>query len=367
MQIKLSIQNGYLLYRLSLWHFRCLPWPLMDVSSRLCHEQTMPVAHVQLHETRDHWLHALSTGYFSTNTVASATTRRATPYSSDFPSLYRPEATMATMTNNRYALFDDPNENAPPKASPVVDPSRNPFLNQVADESGPWQEVKKRGAASAVVQLRPTTRGKILVVRDQTKATFAHHDLVTRARTVSSSTMTSDKAYDPHENWCGVCSQKFSTKPALLSHIKQALEDHKHYCNLCKRVFKDHNGLKNHLRNSYGHDVYCNLCFSAFNNEYGLKNHFENNYAVDHQYVCLTCLLGFRTQGQLDRHLQTAEKHTWCESCCRQFRNQDERDEHWQKTMSTCIVLAHRRMRSFSFAAANDRRTQTLPTTRLRL
>jgi hypothetical protein len=50
--------------------------------------------------------------------------------------------------------------------------------------------------------------------------------------------------------------------------------------------------------------------------------------------VCLTCLLGFKTRIELERHLQTAEKHTWCGSCQRRFRSQNERDEHWQKTTS---------------------------------
>jgi hypothetical protein len=28
--------------------------------------------------------------------------------------------------------------------------------------------------------------------------------------------------------------------------------------------------------------------------------------------VCITCLLGFRTRVELDRHFQSAPKHTWC-------------------------------------------------------
>lgn len=248
---------------------------------------------------------------------------------------------MAGQANNRYALFEDQDENAPPLSSPAIDASGNPFLNQVGDDSAPWQEVKKRGAQAAHPQ-PPMLKGKTLAIRNQVRAegaqTYASSTI--RARTTSASTVETDKVHDPHENWCGVCSQKFANKPALLNHIKQT-PDHKHYCNLCKRVFKDRNGLKNHLENSYGHDVHCNLCLSAFNNEWGLKNHFENNYTVGHEYVCLTCLLGFRTQTELDRHLQTAEKHTWCESCCRRFRNQDERDEHWQKTTSTCVDAAN--------------------------
>jgi hypothetical protein len=245
---------------------------------------------------------------------------------------------MAAKANNRYSLFRDDDENASPLCSPVTDASRNPFVNQVADDSAPWQEVRKRGAPAVQP---PVLRGKTLGIRDQNRTVSAHlqHDQTTRARTASSSTMnTYDKTHDPHENWCGVCSQKFSSKPALLNHIKQAGPDHKHYCNLCKRVFKDRNGLRNHLENSFGHEVYCNRCLSAFVNEYGLKNHFENNYTVGHEYVCLTCLVGFRSQIEMERHLQTAEKHTWCASCCRRFRNQDERDEHWQKTASQCTL-----------------------------
>jgi hypothetical protein len=220
---------------------------------------------------------------------------------------------MASTANNRYALFVDGDENAPPTTSPTVDPSKNPFANQVADDSIPWQEVRKRGALTTHMSLPPAPRGKAFGTRDQAKVTIAFNSAATRDRTASASTAdTADKAYDPHENWCGVCSLKLPNKSALLTHIKQT-SDHKQYCNLCKRVFKDRNGLRNHLENSLGHEVYCNLCLSAFNNEWGLKNHFENNYAVGHEFVCLTCLLGFLNEADLARHLQTAQKHTWCE------------------------------------------------------
>jgi hypothetical protein len=216
---------------------------------------------------------------------------------------------MTGNANNRYALFVEEDENASPKSSPAVDVSRNPFLNQVADDSVPWQQVGKHGNIMAQPPL--ASHGTPLATRDLTKASIAQSRVSVRVRTASASTADAEKVYDPHENWCGVCSQKFTTKTALLSHVKQT-PDHKNYCNLCKRVFKDRNGLKNHLENSLGHDVYCNLCLSAFNNEWGLKNHFENNYTVGHEFACLTCLLGFRTNVELERHLQSAAKHTWC-------------------------------------------------------
>jgi hypothetical protein len=216
---------------------------------------------------------------------------------------------MTGNANNRYALFVEEDENASPMSSLVVDVSHNPFLNQVADDSVPWQQVGKRDAP--MTQPPRASYGTPLATRDQNKAGFALPKMAVRARTTSASTADADKTYDPHENWCGVCSQKFPTKTALLSHIKQT-PDHKNYCNLCKRVFKDRNGLKNHLENSLGHDVYCNLCLSAFNNEWGLMNHFENNFTVGHEFACLTCLLGFRTNAELERHLQSAKKHTWC-------------------------------------------------------
>ncbi|KAF2027636.1 hypothetical protein EK21DRAFT_102351 [Setomelanomma holmii] len=236
---------------------------------------------------------------------------------------------MAGDGNNRYALFREGDENASPMSSPAVDVSKNPFLNQVADDSIPWQQVKKRSAPAVQPPTYMTGKRKDSGAKERTKS-VNHEQMRPRIPSLST-TETSDKVYDPHENWCGVCSQKFPNKTALLSHIKQT-PDHKHYCNLCKRVFKDRNGLKNHVDNSWGHEVFCNLCLSAFNDQWGLKNHFENNYHVGHEFACLTCLLGFRTQHELERHLQTASKHTWCKSCQRQFRSQDERDAHWQQT-----------------------------------
>jgi hypothetical protein len=245
---------------------------------------------------------------------------------------------MAPPGNNRYALFASSDENTRPAPTPV-DPTANPFLNQVADDSIPWQDVKKRGAPAP----QPTPlagRAALLVTRDRNKAAPNHPPAnQQRNRAVSGSTVEStEKPYDPHENWCGVCSLKFPNKLSLLNHIKQSIY-HEHYCNLCKRVFKDRNGLKNHVDNAWDHEVYCNLCLSAFKDEWGLKNHFENNYSVGHEFVCLTCLLGFNTRIELERHLQTAMKHTWCAPCNRRFRNQDERDAHWRTTISKSIAL----------------------------
>jgi hypothetical protein len=240
---------------------------------------------------------------------------------------------MAAPGNNRYAMFASTDSSAAPVRSSAIDPAQNPFLNQVADDSIPWQKVQKRGAPA----VHPTPPAGRLphIVSDRTKAVL-NRPLAQRERDriVSCSTDNApEKAYDPHENWCGVCSHKFANKAALLNHIKHN-PGHENYCNLCKRVFVDRNGLKNHVDHAYNHEVYCNLCLSAFKDDWGLKNHFENNYSVGHEWVCLTCLLGFRTRTELEHHLQTAAKHTWCGTCQRRFRNQDERDAHWQQTHS---------------------------------
>ncbi|RAR14056.1 hypothetical protein DDE83_002625 [Stemphylium lycopersici] len=236
---------------------------------------------------------------------------------------------MGAPSNNRYALFTSAEGIAAPVNSPAVDPSQNPFANQVADDSIPWKEVRKRGALAAPPV--PPVRRPTLGTKDQNKS-IPTRQYLNPGRDRAPNTLTAegiDKPLDHYENWCGVCSFKLPNKAALLTHIKQ-LEGHQHYCNLCKRVFKDRNGLKNHVDNSLEHDVYCNLCLSAFKDQWGLRNHFENNYSVGHEFACLTCLLGFKTRGNLEQHLQSATKHVWCSTCQRRFRNQDERDEHWR-------------------------------------
>ncbi|KAF1846408.1 uncharacterized protein K460DRAFT_283469 [Cucurbitaria berberidis CBS 394.84] len=237
---------------------------------------------------------------------------------------------MDAKRNNRYALFAEEDENASPKSSPALDIPPNPFLNQVADSSNPWQEVTKRGAPPAQLVHQCD---KTLHTKDQTKAALDRAaDRKDRTRTFSSATTkSSDTAYDSRSNWCGVCSQKFTSKSALINHMKHT-PDHQHYCNLCKRVFKDRNGIKNHVENSLAHEIFCNLCLSAFKDLWGLRNHFENNCHLGHEFACLTCLLAFESQAQLERHLQKAKEHTWCGTCCGYFRNQEERDAHWKKT-----------------------------------
>lgn len=240
---------------------------------------------------------------------------------------------MVVQDANRYATFREGELDLPETPSPE-DPAKNPFLNQIADNPLPWQSVKKRGDFPAPPVVAPP---RTLIIKDGPKP-LPRRDASSQQRTRSDSNPTSstDKPYDPRENWCGVCNFKFATKIALQSHVKQAPDrDHINYCNLCVRVFKDRNGLKNHVDNTRGHGIFCNLCLSAFKDEWGLKNHFENNYHVDHRFACLTCLLGFNSQAELDRHLKVTKKHTWCMTCKRPFRSQEERDKHWLVTTGT--------------------------------
>jgi hypothetical protein len=243
---------------------------------------------------------------------------------------------MAPRPTNRFALFAEGDENSTPNTGQGFNIARAPFENQVADDSVPWQQVKKR---SDIVSQQPAPKIKTLVIRDHNRPVSVRRlpsEMKPRAASITAAASimpaVSDKPYDPHENWCGACNQKFHNKAALQSHIKQS-ENHQYYCNLCARVFKDRNGLKNHVDNSLGHGVFCNLCLSAFKDQWGLKNHFENNYHVGHEFACMTCLLGFKSHQEMNKHLQTAKKHIWCETCHRPFRNQDERDAHWKKTM----------------------------------
>jgi hypothetical protein len=243
---------------------------------------------------------------------------------------------MAPLDVNRYSLFRDGEVDLPMPAPPE-DPSKNPFLNQVAEDPLPWQDVKRRGGPQAPAAAPART----LVIKEPNRPILSHRRTSSQlagSRAVSSAATTSDKPYDPHENWCGACSIRFPNKIALQNHVKQT-PDHKHYCNLCVRVFKDRNGLKNHVDNTRGHDTFCNLCLSAFKDEWGLKNHFENNYQVDHRFVCLTCLLGFHSQAKLDRHLKTSKKHTWCMTCKKPFASQSERDRHWKTATGECTNI----------------------------
>jgi hypothetical protein len=106
---------------------------------------------------------------------------------------------MTVKANNRYALFVEEDENASPMSSPTVDVSRNPFLNQIADDSVPWQQVKKRGAPTA--QPPPASKGPVLAIRDQHKAAITQYGTTSRARATSGSIAeTAEKIYDPHEN-----------------------------------------------------------------------------------------------------------------------------------------------------------------------
>ncbi|KAF1966154.1 hypothetical protein BU23DRAFT_331773 [Bimuria novae-zelandiae CBS 107.79] len=248
-------------------------------------------------------------------------------------------ATMAPAFSNRFALFKNEDEESQP--TPVKEPTfkTNTFVNQVANTDTPWEEVKRGGRGGRGGQaVKPVVR--TLVIRNSENKPLVN-PVQQRTHDISAYVQNSDtarvidnmRANDLHEHYCGVCQHKFPNKTALLTHIKQSPKGHENYCNLCKRVFKDRNGLQNHVDNAAGHEIFCNLCLSAFVNAWGLKNHLENNYSVaGHDYVCLTCLLGFRTKADLDRHLITSGKHVWCNTCHKKFKDQTSRDAHWQIT-----------------------------------
>ncbi|KAK3202842.1 hypothetical protein GRF29_154g923709 [Pseudopithomyces chartarum] len=226
---------------------------------------------------------------------------------------------------NRFALFAEDGE----EPSPTVESTFqvNPFVNQVADNDAPWEKVKRGSKMS-----KPPPR--TLVIRSkENKAPLTRFQPKSRDAPGPTFEANRMKAYDSYENWCGVCHTHLPNKNTLILHIKQSPQRHENYCNLCKRVFKDRNGLKNHVDHAAGHEIFCNLCLSAFINAWGLKNHFENNFSVaGHDFVCLTCLLGFRTRVELDSHLSTSQKHVCCNTCHRMFRDQTLRDEHWRVT-----------------------------------
>ncbi|KAF2708998.1 hypothetical protein K504DRAFT_433752 [Pleomassaria siparia CBS 279.74] len=217
---------------------------------------------------------------------------------------------MAMKGVNRFALFQEEDEDGQ-KLKTRVQQSAKPHYRTLV--------ICDNKHHSHVAHNRPAIKSN------------SHAHAAADMRKASSSTDSTDRSYNANENWCGVCSLKLPTKSLLLSHIKQT-PNHQNYCNLCKRVFKDRNGLQNHVDNAIDHDVFCNLCLSAFKDKWGLRNHFENNYSVGHEFACLTCLMGFRTRNQMERHLRTARKHVRCDTCHRDFQNQDERDEHWRIT-----------------------------------
>jgi hypothetical protein len=240
---------------------------------------------------------------------------------------------MAPNVANRFALFAEDRE-ARALEQKEVSRRDNPFANQVANDDTPWEEVK-RGSTRGQPKGHGLTGGRkptTLVIRRENNPPLV--GTRSKQRDVSGSTQGSTTTDDPHENWCGVCSYKLSDKAALQSHLKTAPGDHSNYCNLCKRVFKDRNGLSNHVDNAAGHDFFCNLCLSAFKDEWALECHYVNNIANGHQWNCLVCLQGFRSNIEKKRHLQTEKKHVACNTCHRIFRNQDERDAHWRETTS---------------------------------
>jgi hypothetical protein len=100
---------------------------------------------------------------------------------------------MAAKGTNRYALFQNTDENASLINSPAVNATTSVFFNQVADNSAPWEEVKKRGVPAPQRHPANKAKGKQVAIRDLAKVALAYGDNnQARARAISASTAPSD-------------------------------------------------------------------------------------------------------------------------------------------------------------------------------
>lgn len=129
---------------------------------------------------------------------------------------------------NRFALFAEDGE----EPSPTVESTFqvNPFVNQVADNDAPWEKVKRGSKMS-----KPPPR--TLVIRSkENKPPLTRFQPKSRDAPGPTFEANRMKAYDPYENWCGVCHTHLPNKNTLILHIKQSPQRHENYCNLCKRV-----------------------------------------------------------------------------------------------------------------------------------
>ncbi|KAH9380748.1 hypothetical protein HPB48_008870 [Haemaphysalis longicornis] len=145
--------------------------------------------------------------------------------------------------------------------------------------------------------------------------------------------------------FCQSCSKRFSSKTALLEHLRNRHGKKPYACNLCTEKFtyrkglrvhekthEKHTELKAHTSQRIADDCFCQSCSKHFSSKRGLREHLRNRHGKK-PYACNLCTQTFTYRESLRVHEQTHQKHTelkahtsrriaddfFCQSCSKHF------------------------------------------------
>ncbi|KOC67309.1 Zinc finger protein 557 [Habropoda laboriosa] len=121
---------------------------------------------------------------------------------------------------------------------------------------------------------------------------------------------------------CNLCDFKARTKPYLKIHyIRKHTEDYNYKCEQCGKMFKVQSDYTTHVKDHDSESCVCDICGSSYPSKSSLyfHKHYKHKTKVK-KFQCLTCKKKFKTQKNLDNHMELHKIKYVCEQCGMEFK-----------------------------------------------
>ena len=116
---------------------------------------------------------------------------------------------------------------------------------------------------------------------------------------------------------CSLCDYKARTKPYLKIHyIRKHTEDYSYKCEQCGKMFKVQSDYTTHVKDHDTESCVCDICGSSYPSKSSLYFHkYYKHKTKVKKYQCTTCKKKFKSQKNLDSHMELHKLKYVCEQC----------------------------------------------------
>ncbi|XP_046141157.1 zinc finger protein 157-like isoform X10 [Osmia bicornis bicornis] len=122
---------------------------------------------------------------------------------------------------------------------------------------------------------------------------------------------------------CSMCDFKARTKPYLKIHyIRKHTQDYNYKCEQCGKMFKVQSDYTTHVKDHDAESCVCDICGSSYPSKSSLyfHKHYKHKTKVK-LFQCETCKKKFKSQKNLDNHMELHKIKYVCEQCGMEFKS----------------------------------------------